>query len=105
MVCSAVEACEVTLNPTLNFTRINNVEELQTQLEIAKQLNKPVILNFYADWCAACVEMNYGTITEPLIHQALTDTLLLQADVTQSRDEHKVFEPISPHRSAGNLVY
>jgi thioredoxin:protein disulfide reductase len=89
MVCSAVEACEATLKPTLNFTRISNVKELQTQLELAKQLNKPVILDFYADWCAACVDMKYGTFTEPLIHQALSNTVLLQADVTQNTDEDK----------------
>lgn len=89
MVCSAVQACEASLQPSLTFTQVKSVAELQTQLARAKQLNKPVMLDFYADWCTTCVEMKHSTFTDPAVHTALADTLVLQADVTQHTDDDK----------------
>jgi thioredoxin:protein disulfide reductase len=89
MVCSAVQACEASLKPSLTFTQVNSATELQAQLDRAKLLNKPVMLDFYADWCTTCVEMKHSTFTDPAVHTALADTLVLQADVSQHTDDDK----------------
>lgn len=40
------------------------------------------MLDFYADWCVSCKEMENYTFTDPAVQNALKDTVLLQADVT-----------------------
>lgn len=64
----------------LNFTRISNVETLETALANAR--GKPVMLDLYADWCVACKEFEKYTFSDPQVQQALQNTVLLQADVT-----------------------
>ncbi|NOS75366.1 MAG: protein-disulfide reductase DsbD, partial [Methyloglobulus sp.] len=50
LVCSAVEACEASLQPTLAFKKVSTVADLQAQLEMAQRQHKPLMLDFYADW-------------------------------------------------------
>ena len=45
------------------------------------------MLDFYADWCVSCIEMEEYTFTDPAVQAALADTVVLQADVT-ANDEH-----------------
>ena len=40
------------------------------------------MLDFYADWCVSCIEMEKLTFTEPAVKQVMAQMLLLQADVT-----------------------
>ena len=44
------------------------------------------MLDFYADWCVSCKEMERYTFTKPDVQQALADFVLLQADVTANDD-------------------
>ncbi|HFZ8994531.1 TPA: protein-disulfide reductase DsbD [Citrobacter freundii] len=64
----------------LNFTRIATVDELNQALAQAK--GKPVMLDLYADWCVACKEFEKYTFSAPQVQQALSGTVLLQANVT-----------------------
>lgn len=66
--------------PHLNFTQVSSVEELTQAL--AKAKGQPVMLDLYADWCVACKEFEKYTFSDPQVQQALSNTVLLQADVT-----------------------
>jgi thiol:disulfide interchange protein DsbD len=66
----------------LVFTRIKTVADLDRALEAAKTAGRPVMLDFYADWCVSCKEMEHRTFTDPGVHAALARATLLQADVT-----------------------
>src|SRR5690606_19986100 len=58
------------------------VEDLEREVANAAAMNKPVMLDFYADWCISCKEMERYTFPTTEVRQALGDTVLLQADVT-----------------------
>jgi thiol:disulfide interchange protein DsbD len=73
--------------PTLDFKRINNIAELDAQLKAAN--GKPVMLDFYADWCVACKELEQFTFSDLRVQTALKDTVLLQIDMTNNTEEDK----------------
>jgi len=62
------------------FKKIKTVDELDQVLASAD--GKVVMLDFYADWCVSCIEMEKLTFTEPEVKQVMGQMLLLQADVT-----------------------
>jgi thiol:disulfide interchange protein DsbD len=72
---------------SLPFKRIKSVSELDAAL--AANLGKTIMLDFYADWCVACKEMEKLTFSDPSIQQKLGSTVLLQADVTANDGEDK----------------
>jgi thiol:disulfide interchange protein DsbD len=69
-----------------DFVRISSVAELDQKLASA---GKPVMLDFYADWCVSCKEMESYTFSDAQIKPKLDSMLLLQADVTANTAEHK----------------
>ncbi|MCZ6559405.1 MAG: protein-disulfide reductase DsbD [Gammaproteobacteria bacterium] len=66
----------------VTFQRIKSVAELDKALAGAAAQHRAALLDFYADWCVSCIEMEEYTFTDPAVQAALGDTLLLQADVT-----------------------
>ncbi|RMF98802.1 MAG: protein-disulfide reductase DsbD [Gammaproteobacteria bacterium] len=66
----------------LRFERIKTVADLDAVLLAASSAGRPVMLDFYADWCVSCKEMERYTFTDPGVQAALGDALLLQADVS-----------------------
>lgn len=70
----------------LPFQRIKSLSDLNAAIAAASQQGKPVMLDYYADWCVACVEMETYTFPVPEVREALKGTVLLQADVTANDD-------------------
>ena len=66
----------------LSFIQIKGVDGLNTELAKAKTAGKTVMLDFYADWCVSCKEMEALTFADPSVKNALEGVVLLQADVT-----------------------
>jgi thioredoxin:protein disulfide reductase len=67
------------------FQRVGSIAELEARIAAA---GKPVMLDFYADWCVSCKEMERFTFTDERVRQRLGALVLLQADVTANRPEH-----------------
>lgn len=67
---------------SLTFAPVKGVKGLEQALRTASASGKPAMLDFYADWCVSCKEMEHRTFTDPAVHKALQHVVLLQADVT-----------------------
>ena len=65
----------------LPFSQVTSVAEIEQQLAAAEP-QQLVMLDLYADWCVACKEFERYTFSDPAVQQALSDALVLQADVT-----------------------
>jgi thiol:disulfide interchange protein DsbD len=68
------------------FARVDSVAELEARLHAP---GRPVMLDFYADWCVSCKEMEALTFSDPRVKAKLERMLLLQADVTANTPEHR----------------
>ena len=66
----------------LEFQRIKTVDDLDREIAAAAASGKTAMLDFYADWCVSCKEMEAYTFTDAGVQAALANTVLLQADVT-----------------------
>ncbi len=69
-----------------HFVRVDSIAELDQKLAAP---GKPVMLDFYADWCVSCKEMEAYTFSDVRVKQELDGMLLLQVDVTANSAEHK----------------
>jgi thiol:disulfide interchange protein DsbD len=67
----------------LPFERVRTLDELDARIKTSGQ---PVMLDFYADWCVSCKEMERYTFSDPRVRQQLTGWTLLQADVTANSE-------------------
>jgi len=79
----------VAAHDELPFQRIKSVDDLDREIAAASSQGKTAMLDFYADWCVSCKEMEAYTFTDPQVRDALSNTIWLQADVTANDDEDK----------------
>jgi thiol:disulfide interchange protein DsbD len=70
----------------LEFETIKSVADFEAALQRAAAAGVPLMLDFYADWCVSCKEMEYYTFTDGRVQAALSDAVLVQADVTANDD-------------------
>ncbi len=68
----------------LPFQQIKGIAGLDASLRQAAKDGKPVMLDFYADWCITCKEMEAFTFSDASVQKSLRDFVLLQADVTDN---------------------
>jgi thiol:disulfide interchange protein DsbD len=68
------------------FLRVSSIAELDEKL---RSPGRPVMLDFYADWCVSCKEMEAFTFSDARVREKLGGMLLLQADVTANSDADK----------------
>jgi thioredoxin:protein disulfide reductase len=73
----------------LKFKVIGSIEALQPFFEEAKRTGKPLLLDFYADWCISCKEMEIKTFANPMVAKKMQDFILVQADVTSNSAAHQ----------------
>jgi thiol:disulfide interchange protein DsbD len=67
---------------SLTFAPIHSVADLDQAVAQASRAGQPVMVDFYADWCTSCKEMEASTFRDPVVRQALAGAVLLRADVT-----------------------
>lgn len=73
----------------VRFERIRSVAELDARVADAAAQGRTVMLDFYADWCVSCKEMERFTFSDPRVQARLADVVLLQADVTANDADDK----------------
>ena len=69
-----------------HFDRITSVAQLDQRLQSA---GRPVMLDFYADWCVSCKEMEAQTFVDPGVRAKLDKAVLLRADVTANSEDDR----------------
>ena len=90
----------------LSFVVIHSPAELDAQLSKAKQENAFVLLDFYADWCISCKEMEVNTFANPEVGRELKQFVLLQADVTaNSQDNQALLKRYGLYGPPGILIF
>jgi thiol:disulfide interchange protein DsbD len=68
----------------LAFETIKSVDDLNQRVAAAAAAGRPVMLDFYADWCTSCKEMERYTFSDKTVQAALSNAVLLHADVTKN---------------------
>lgn len=81
----------VTASQSLPFKEIDNLDDLDKELMQAKTEGRYVMLDFYADWCVVCDEMETYTFSDPDVQKTLKPVVLLKLDVTENNHDDKAF--------------
>lgn len=73
----------------LPFVKVTTPDQLEAQLKEAELASKPVMLDFYADWCVSCIELDLFTFSDSSVQQALSHYRVIKVDVTSNDAEAK----------------
>ena len=74
------------------FEQIRTEQRLDQLLAQAKSQGRPVILDYYADWCTACIEMEHETFSHSDVQQRLASHKWIQIDLTENDEDHALLE-------------
>lgn len=85
---------------SLPFIKVTTPEQLDTQLKEAQQAGQPVMLDFYADWCVSCIELEVFTFADANVQSALKPYRVIKVDVTANdapaKSLNKAYSLIGP---------
>jgi thiol:disulfide interchange protein DsbD len=88
------------------FQSVHSVAELDQALRSAALEHRPVMLDFYADWCVSCVEMEKKVFPEQSVRTELEKGLLLRADVTgNSADDQALLSRFGLFGPPGTIFF
>ncbi|MBF0255316.1 MAG: protein-disulfide reductase DsbD [Gammaproteobacteria bacterium] len=73
----------------LQFKRIKTIADLERELATATSQGKPLMLDFYADWCTYCIQFEKYVFTDAQVQASLANAVLIQADVTANDEQDK----------------
>ncbi|MBP7983830.1 MAG: protein-disulfide reductase DsbD [Chromatiaceae bacterium] len=73
--------------PHASFKAIKGLADLEREIAAAQASGRPLLLDFYADWCVSCKEMERYTFSDPAVAAEMARFVLLQADVTANDEE------------------
>jgi len=73
----------------LDFIKVTTPAQLEQQLSDAQSKQQPVMLDFYADWCVSCIELDVFTFSDSKVQQSLSDFKVIKVDVTANDDAAK----------------
>ena len=92
--------------PAPTFNKVKTVAELDARVAAAQASHTPVMLDFYADWCVSCKEMEKFTFSEPAVAAQMKAFVLLKADVTaNTRDDIELLKRFSLFGPPGIIFF
>jgi thiol:disulfide interchange protein DsbD len=68
------------------FVEVDDLEQIERAVASAQ---RPVMLDFYADWCISCKEMERNTFSDPSVAEVMNEFALLKIDMTDFNDDHQ----------------
>lgn len=77
-------------SPSLSFKTVGTVNDVIKEVEKASQNNQWVMLDFYADWCVSCKELERYTFQDASVQSALSKAVLIRADVTKNSEDDQM---------------
>jgi thiol:disulfide interchange protein DsbD len=90
----------------LTFIKVKTVADFERELQAANQAGKTVMLDFYADWCTYCKQFDDYVFSDAKVQQALSNTVLLQADIThQDKADKAVLKRVDVITAPAILFY
>jgi thiol:disulfide interchange protein DsbD len=66
------------------FEVVTSIDQMDARLQAAREAGKPVMIDYYADWCIACVQMEATTFKDPEVISSLNDFDLIKIDLTDN---------------------
>ena len=74
---------------SLPFIKVTTPDQLELQLLDAQSKNQPVMLDFYADWCVSCIELEVFTFADIKVQESLAEFKVIKVDVTANDEAAK----------------
>lgn len=76
----------------LTFQRVRTISELDSALAAAKDSGKPAMIDYYADWCIACIEMEHDAFQDAVVYNTLQGHSLIQIDLTNNDEANALLD-------------